>query len=125
MEFLSFAAHSFPPSPSPPLPLPPFFQVCINPSLIYIYIYNINKPVAQKYVLLTYNIPRSKLPQVVKITPGKRAPTVTQLLDEGHEEWAGVSVMIETKKVASVMDQLEEAGASDILVLNLSNTRGT
>jgi len=81
--------------------------------------------VAQKYVLLTYNISRSKLPQVVKITPGKRAPTVTQLLDEGHEEWAGVSVMIETKKVASVMDQLEEAGASDILVMNLSNTRGT
>ena len=34
---------------------------------------------AKKYVLLNYNVPRSMLSEVVKITPGKRAPTVSPL----------------------------------------------
>ncbi|KAF8436107.1 ATP phosphoribosyltransferase-domain-containing protein [Terfezia claveryi] len=80
---------------------------------------------AQKYVLCTYNIPHSKLPYVVQITPGKLAPTVTQLMDQGDEDWAAVSVMVEKSKTAIVMDQLEEVGATDILVMNLSNSRSS
>ena len=34
---------------------------------------------AQSYLLTLYNIPRRLLPQATKITPGKRAPTVTSL----------------------------------------------
>jgi len=79
--------------------------------------------VAQKYVLCTYNIPRAELPQCTHITPGKRAPTVTHL--EGDDNWVAVSVMVEQKKIASVMDDLEAVGASDILVVKLSNSRSS
>src|SRR5271167_4748599 len=71
---------------------------------------------ANKYVLLNYNVPRSMLPEVVKITPGKRAPTVSGLESHGGMEWVAVSVMVERKDVAQVMDRLENVGASDILV---------
>lgn len=75
---------------------------------------------AKKYVLLNYNVPRSMLPQVIKITPGKRAPTVSPL--EG-EDWVAVSSMVERKNAAQVMDQLENRGASDILMFNIINSR--
>ncbi|KAL7269466.1 ATP phosphoribosyltransferase (ATP-PRTase) (ATP-PRT) [Rhizina undulata] len=75
---------------------------------------------AKKYVLCTYNIPRGVLAAVKKITPGKRAPTVTQL-DE--ENWVAISVMVEKKDIATVMDHLEAAGAQDILVTAISNSR--
>jgi len=76
---------------------------------------------AQKYLLLNYNVPRSMLPEVVKITPGKRAPTVSPL--EGGEDWVAVSSMVERKNAAHVMDQLEIKGASDILVFSIINSR--
>lgn len=75
---------------------------------------------AKMYVLLNYNIPRSMLPEVVKITPGKRAPTVSPL--EGAD-WVAVSVMVERKSAARVMDSLENKGASDILMFNIINSR--
>lgn len=77
-------------------------------------------PAAQKYVLCQYNIQREKLPAATKITPGKRAPTVTALEEEG---WVAVSSMVEKKAIATVMDQLTAVGASDILVLNIANSR--
>ncbi|KAK6536093.1 ATP phosphoribosyltransferase (ATP-PRTase) (ATP-PRT) [Arthrobotrys megalospora] len=75
---------------------------------------------AKKYVLCSYNIPRTLLSVVHDITPGKRAPTITSLEEEG---WVAVQAMVERSRVASVMDQLEEAGAHDILVLQISNSR--
>jgi ATP phosphoribosyltransferase len=78
---------------------------------------------AKKYILCNYNVPRSLLPEVMKVTPGKRAPTVSPL--ESHEgaEWVAVSVMVERKQVAKVMDDLENKGASDILIFNIINSR--
>jgi ATP phosphoribosyltransferase len=78
---------------------------------------------AKRYALLNYNVPRSMLPEVVKITPGKRAPTVSGLESQEGEAWVAVSVMVERKNVAQVMDELENAGASDILVFNIINSR--
>jgi ATP phosphoribosyltransferase len=78
---------------------------------------------AKKYILLNYNVPRSMLPDVVKITPGKRAPTVSGLESHGGTEWVAVSAMVERKDCAQVMDRLENAGASDILVFNIVNSR--
>lgn len=75
---------------------------------------------AQKYVLCQYNVPRVKLDQATKITPGKRAATVTSLDEEG---WVAVSSMVETKRIAVVMDELVKVGAEDILVLDIQNTR--
>ncbi|KAF2790914.1 ATP phosphoribosyltransferase [Melanomma pulvis-pyrius CBS 109.77] len=77
---------------------------------------------AQKYVLCTYNIERPKLATACKITPGKRAPTINSLEEDG---WVAVSVMVERKAIAVVMDQLTEAGACDILVMKIDNSRTT
>ncbi|KAM3546695.1 hypothetical protein MY1884_009743 [Beauveria asiatica] len=75
---------------------------------------------AQKFVLCQYNVERSKLVEATKITPGKRAATITQLDAEG---WVAVSSMVEKKKIALVMDKLTRVGAQDILVLDIHNTR--
>lgn len=75
---------------------------------------------AQKFVLCQYNIERARLPDATRITPGKRAPTVTQLDADG---WVAVSSMVEKKKIAVVMDDLTSVGATDILVLDIHNTR--
>ncbi|KAJ5915543.1 hypothetical protein N7466_011476 [Penicillium verhagenii] len=75
---------------------------------------------AQKFVLCQYNIPRSELAVASKITPGKRAPTITALEEEN---WVAVSSMVEKKRIATVMDDLIKVGATDILVLNIANSR--
>ncbi|KAF7559576.1 hypothetical protein G7046_g4567 [Stylonectria norvegica] len=75
---------------------------------------------AQRYVLCQYNIERSQLSKATKITPGKRAATITTLDTEG---WVAVSSMVEKKKIALVMDDLTRVGAHDILVLDIHNTR--
>ena len=75
---------------------------------------------AQKYILCQYNIPRSLLDRGAKITPGKRAPTITALEDR---EWVAVSSMVEKSRVAVVMDELTGAGATDVLVFGISNAR--
>lgn len=75
---------------------------------------------AQKYVLCTYNIQRSKLSEACKITPGKRAPTINALEEDG---WVAVQSMVERKNIAIVMDKLTDIGAEDILVMKLENSR--
>ncbi|KAI1262962.1 ATP phosphoribosyltransferase [Xylariaceae sp. FL1019] len=75
---------------------------------------------AQRFVLCQYNVQRSGLAAAAKIAPGKRAPTVTTLEEDG---WVAVSVMVEKKKIAPIMDELQKVGAHDILVLDIANTR--
>jgi len=73
-------------------------------------------------VLCTYNVERSKLDEASKITPGKRAPTINALEQEG---WVAVSAMVEKKKIAHAMDELERVGAEDILITQIQNSRAT
>lgn len=75
---------------------------------------------ASKYVVCQYNIPRGKLPAATAVTPGRRAPTISPLEEEG---WVAVSSMVEKKNVATIMDELMKIGAEDILVFNLDNCR--
>ncbi|KAI8586690.1 hypothetical protein BDZ88DRAFT_454783 [Geranomyces variabilis] len=75
---------------------------------------------AQKYVLCNYNIARESLAAAVKITPGKKAPTVSPLEDGA---WVAVSAMVQKVTIADIMDRLEEIGASDILVFQIHNCR--
>ncbi|GAA5838633.1 hypothetical protein JCM11251_003247 [Rhodosporidiobolus azoricus] len=75
---------------------------------------------AGKYVLCNYNIPRANVSQAIQITPGRRAPTVSPLDDP---EWVAVSSMVLKAEVADVMDRLQAIGASDVLVIGLSNCR--
>lgn len=75
---------------------------------------------AGRYVVCEYNIRRSSLAAATSVTPGRRAATVSPLLEE---DWAAVSVMVEKRKVADVMDELVKIGAEDILIFNLDNCR--
>ena len=75
---------------------------------------------AQRYVLCQYNIPRTLLPQACQITPGKRAPTVTAL---EKNDWVAVSSMVSRREIAIVMDELTGVGATDILCLQIMNSR--
>jgi ATP phosphoribosyltransferase len=77
-------------------------------------------PAAQRYVLCTYNIERPKLEAAVKVTPGRRAPTINSLEEEG---WVAVQAMVERKKIAVTMDELTAVGACDILVMKIDNSR--
>lgn len=75
---------------------------------------------AQKYILCQYNVPRSKLSQATSITPGKRAATVTPLEDA---DWVAISSMVKKETIATDMDKLTAVGATDILVLDIANSR--
>ena len=75
---------------------------------------------AGRYVVCEYNIRRENLHDAAAVTPGRRAPTVSPLEEEG---WVAVSVMVEKSRVADVMDELVKIGAEDILIFNLDNCR--
>lgn len=74
---------------------------------------------SKKFVMVSYNCSKEVLEAVIKITPGKRSPTITQLTDGGH----AVSSLVKRGEVVKVMDDLHAAGAQDILVFELSNSR--
>ena len=69
--------------------------------------------------MVTYNCSADILDEVSKITPGKRSPTITALTDGGH----AVSSLVSKNSIVKVMDDLHAAGARDILVFELSNSR--
>lgn len=75
---------------------------------------------AQKYVLCTYNVERSNVERAARITPGRRAPTVNSLEEEG---WVAVQAMVPRADIAGVMDELSAMGATDILVTKIENSR--
>jgi ATP phosphoribosyltransferase len=75
---------------------------------------------ATKYAMIIYNISNELLALAVAITPGKRSPTVTAL-DDGKSK--SVSSLVLKKEANEKMDELHSMGATDILVVDLSNTR--
>jgi ATP phosphoribosyltransferase len=75
---------------------------------------------AQGYTLLEYNVPRAKLKEAEKITPGFNSPTISDLEDP---KWVAVKVMIPKKTSVDIMDKLEALGASAILETQILNCR--
>ncbi|AMD20002.1 HCL149Wp [Eremothecium sinecaudum] len=75
---------------------------------------------AQKYVYCTYNAIESHLPALLKITPGRRAPTISKL---SESTWVAVSIMILRKDTGFIMDQLQKNHAEDIMIFEISNCR--
>jgi len=75
---------------------------------------------ASRFVMITYNVHRAALKQATNITPGKRSPTIMQLEDSN---WVAVNALVEKKRAASVMDDLESIGATDILTTQLHSSR--
>jgi ATP phosphoribosyltransferase len=75
---------------------------------------------ATKYVMIVYNVAVELLPEAIKITPGKRSPTITSL-ECGTVK--SVSSLVLKTQISEKMDALQMVGATDILVLNISNSR--
>jgi ATP phosphoribosyltransferase len=75
---------------------------------------------ATKYVMIMYNIANELMDAAMKITPGKKSPTITNL-QCGNTK--AVSSLVLKKEVSDKMDALQEVGATDILVLELKNSR--
>ncbi len=76
--------------------------------------------IAQKWSMLEYNIPKAKLADAEKITPGFNSPTISELEDKS---WVAVKVMVEKSRVVESMDRLEAAGAKAILETQIANCR--
>jgi len=78
---------------------------------------------AKKHSMMAFNILKADLPKAVAITPGANGPTVSDLNCSDGKEWSAVQVMVKTKEISDLMDQLEEAGATSIIVYDLKNCR--
>ena len=76
--------------------------------------------IAGSYSLLEYNVPRAKLAEAEKITPGFNSPTVSSLEDA---DWCAVRVMVRSGEVIEIMERLETLGASAILETRITNCR--
>lgn len=76
--------------------------------------------IARSYSLLEYNVPRNKLPEAERITPGFNSPTVSAL---EAADWCAVRVMVRRSEVIGIMEQLEALGASAILETRITNCR--
>jgi len=75
---------------------------------------------SQKHQMIQYNVERLKLQSALEISPGKRSPTIASLDDPN---WVSVSSLILKKEASTIMDKLQQAGATDILLFALTNTR--
>lgn len=75
---------------------------------------------ATKYVMIMYNVSNTLLAQATRLTPGKRSPTITNL-DDGVSK--SVSALVLKSEISKTMDELHDVGATDILVIQVSNSR--
>lgn len=76
--------------------------------------------IARSWSLLEYNLPRTKLAEAEKITPGFNSPTVNPLEDPA---WCAVRVMVRRSEVIDVMEKLEKLGAHAVLETQINNCR--
>ena len=76
--------------------------------------------IARSWSLLEYNVPRSRLAEAEKITPGFNSPTIMQLEDA---EWCAVRAMVRRGEAHAIMERLEAIGASAIIETAIGNCR--
>ena len=76
--------------------------------------------IARGWSLLEYNVPRAKLADAERITPGFNSPTINSLEDQ---DWCAVQVMVKRIELIDVMDRLEAIGATAILETRITNCR--
>ena len=65
-----------------------------------------------KYVLL--NAPNNKLPEIIRLLPGMKSPTVLPLAEEG---WSSVHSVLSENDFWDIIERLKDAGAQGILVV--------
>ena len=65
-----------------------------------------------KYVLL--NAPNDKLPEIIRLLPGMKSPTVLPLAEAG---WSSVHSVLSESDFWEIIEKLKDAGAQGILVV--------
>jgi ATP phosphoribosyltransferase len=65
-----------------------------------------------KYVLL--NAPNDKLPEIIRLLPGMKSPTVLPLAEAG---WSSVHSVLSENDFWEIIEKLKDAGAQGILVV--------
>ncbi|MFF5626589.1 ATP phosphoribosyltransferase [Microbacterium sp. NPDC012755] len=76
--------------------------------------------VARRFVLLDYDLPAGLVDQAVAIASGRESPTISPLRDPS---WVAVRVMVPSRGVNQVMDDLYALGARAILVTAIHAAR--
>ena len=76
--------------------------------------------IARSWSLLEYNVPRARLAEAEKITPGFNSPTVMALEDS---EWCAVRAMVRRGEAHAIMERLEAIGASAVIETQIANCR--
>jgi ATP phosphoribosyltransferase len=75
---------------------------------------------ASEYAMVEYDIPRAKLEEACRITPGVEAPTVAPL---ANPDWVAVKAMVRRKECNRIMDELYEIGGRGIFVADIRSCR--
>ncbi len=75
---------------------------------------------AQQYLMLDYDCPRTLLDRAVELTPGLESPTVASLADP---DWVAVRAMVPRDQSNPVMDALADIGAKAILASDIRSCR--
>lgn len=65
-----------------------------------------------KYVLL--NAPNDKVPEIIRLLPGMKSPTVLPLAEAG---WSSVHSVLSENDFWDIIEKLKDAGAQGILVV--------
>jgi len=76
--------------------------------------------IARQYVLVDYDITKSKLEDACAVTPGLESPTISPL---AKADWVAVRALVLRKDVNKVMDDLWNIGARGILVTDIHACR--
>ena len=76
--------------------------------------------IARSWTLLEYNVPRTRLADAEKITPGFNSPTVMSLEDQA---WCAVRAMVKLGDVHAVMERLEAIGATAVIETRIGTCR--
>ena len=75
---------------------------------------------AAEYVMVEYNIERSKLEEACRITPGIESPTIAPV---SNPDWIAVKSMVKRKESNAVMDKLYQLGGRGIIIMEISACR--
>ena len=71
----------------------------------------VSRGAKNRYILL--NAPNESLPQVIKILPGLKSPTIIPLAEKG---WSSVHSVVKDEEFWDVLEELQAVGAEGILV---------
>jgi ATP phosphoribosyltransferase len=76
--------------------------------------------IARGWSLLEYNVPRARLEDAERITPGFKSPTVMALEDTS---WCAIRAMVKRGEAHAIIERLEAIGASAIIETRIANCR--